>query len=266
MPVHNRPDIFLLFDKAVESVFSNSVIPKELVLVVDGPLALPFKEKVLEIATRYPIRVIWLPRNEGITNALNVGLSTIDSQWTMRADADDINLPNRFELQINALERGYELVGGAIEEVDSFGKFLAFKFSPGDEASIRKYARYRNPFNHMTVAFSTEMARKVGGYPNLAFKEDYALWALFLQQGAKVINLRDILVRATTGKSMFFRRGGRKGISAEIDLQRHLLACQLQSHVGAVGVAALRILILMLPAPFLTHFYMNFLRGGKKTN
>jgi glycosyltransferase involved in cell wall biosynthesis len=261
MPVHNRSDIFLLFDKAVESVFNNTVIPKELVLVVDGPLENNFQEKIHNLVSLYPIRVIWLPKNQGITNALNAGLASIDTQWTMRADADDINLLNRFQLQIEVLEQGFDLVGGAIEEVDMSGQLLAMKFPPVDEISIRRYARYRNPFNHMTVAFVTKVAKVLNGYPNLALKEDYGLWALFIKQGAKVINLNEVLVKATTGKAMYARRGGWESIQSEIKLQRHLMACEIQSPLMAILVALARIALLTLPATALSKFYMRYLRG-----
>ncbi len=261
MPVHNRADIFLLFDKAIESVFNNTVIPKELVLVVDGPLDSAFKQKIHELESRYSIKVIWLPENKGITFALNTGLAAIDTQWTMRADADDINLPNRFQLQVAALEQGFDLVGGAIEEVDQLGQLLAVKRPPEDAISIRKYAKYRNPFNHMTVAFVTKIAKDLGGYPYLALKEDYGLWTLFLKNGAKVINLKGILVRATTGRAMYARRGGWASIKSEIKLQRHLMGCKVQQPLLGVAVALARIALLALPPSILTTFYMRFLRG-----
>lgn len=264
MPVHNRADIFLIFDIAVESVFNNTILPKELVLVVDGHLEPSFKDKIQDLASRYPIRVIWLPQNKGITHALNAGLETINTQWTMRADADDLNLPNRFQLQIMALERGYDLVGGAIEEVDSSGELLAVKYSPEDEASIREYVKYRNPFNHMTVAFVTKIAKDVGGYPNLALKEDYGLWALFLERGAKVANLKDVLVRATTGRAMYARRGGWASIQSEILLQQHLIRCGVQSRVLGAAVALIRISLLALPASVLSNIYMSFLRSNSQ--
>jgi glycosyltransferase involved in cell wall biosynthesis len=261
MPVHNRADIFLLFDKVIESVFNNTVIPKELVLVVDGPLDSAFKQKIHELESRYSIKVIWVPENKGITFALNTGLAAIDTQWTMRADADDINLPNRFQLQVAALEQGFDLVGGAIEEVDHLGQLLAVKCPPEDAISIRKYVKYRNPFNHMTVAFVTKIAKELGGYPQLALKEDYGLWALFLKNGAKVINLKDILVRATTGRAMYARRGGWSSIQSEIKLQRHLIECKVQSNFMGILVALTRIALLALPASALTTFYMRFLRS-----
>lgn len=264
MPVHNRADIFTLFDAAVESVFNNTILPKVLVLVVDGPLESAFTEKIQNLSYRYPIRVIWLPQNEGITHALNTGLTAIDTQWTMRADADDMNLPNRFHLQIEALERGYDLVGGAIEEVDPSGKLLAVKYSPEDEASIRKYAKYRNPFNHMTVAFVTKIAKEIGGYPSLALKEDYGLWALFLERGAKVTNLKDVLVRATTGRATYARRGGLASIRSEVQLQQHLIKCGVQSRISGAVVSLIRISLLALPASALSNFYLHFLRNNSE--
>lgn len=153
------------------------------------------------------------------------------------------------------------MVGGAIEEVEPSGELIAVKYSPEDEASIRKYIRYRNPFNHMTVAFVTKIAKEVGGYPNLALKEDYGLWSLFLKRGAKVANLRDILVGATTGRAMYARRGCWASIKSEIRLQQHLIKCGVQSRVLGAVVALMRISLLALPASALSNFYMCFLRN-----
>jgi glycosyltransferase involved in cell wall biosynthesis len=261
MPVHNRADIFLLFEKAVLSVFENSVIPNEMVLVVDGPLDHQFHMIVIDLAERFPLRVIWLEKNLGLTEALNIGLDSIQTAWVMRADADDINLSNRFELQLQALDSGFDLVGGGIEEVDILGQFIALKLCPLSSDEILQYIKFRNPFNHMTVAFSTAIAKSLGGYPGISFKEDYALWALFLSSGAKVMNLKEVLVQATTGKAMYARRGGLKAILSEINLQKFLISCGLQSTFFGLTIGAIRVFLLMLPTSLLSIFYIKFLRN-----
>ena len=260
MPVYNREDLYQLFDRAVDSVYENSILPDDFILVVDGPVSEKFKSKINNFKNKYDFRIIWLEKNVGLTKALNIGLKEIETDWVFRADGDDYNHPDRFYEQMKLINDGYDLIGSSIREVDKNGEFIAFKNVPVSESDIRKYAKYRNPFNHMTIAFRTELVKECGGYPDVYLKEDYSLWASLLKCGAKVINSDKVLVDATTGSGMYARRGGLKYISSEYQLQKHLIKCGIKGIVSAVVVGAARSVIFILPSLFRGKFYESFLR------
>jgi glycosyltransferase involved in cell wall biosynthesis len=258
-----KKDNPLLFIKALESIFLNTIQPKKLVIVADGELSDQLQEVINEYSKFPYLKFIQLPKNRGLATALNAGLREITTKYTIRADADDFNHPNRFELLLEKLEEGYDLVGSAIKEVDKSGAFVAIRNPPQTEDDIKAFAIKRNPFNHMTVAFRTELVRQAGGYPSIFLKEDYALWATLLSMGCRVCNINSILVDATAGLEMFQRRGGFKYALAEIDLQTHLVRMKIKSPLVALIDGTLRSIIFLAPNVIREYVYVNFLRTMK---
>jgi len=259
MAVYHKDDSNLLH-LALESVYANSLKPAKVVLVQDGPVG----EELLNVIGEYKLRqdfcLVELPVNKGLANALNTGLRHITTPFVFRADADDYNLPDRFEKQILALESGYDLVGGAIKEVDISGKSIAIRSVPTSQDDIRRFISKRNPFNHMTVAYRRSAVTDLGGYPDIFLKEDYALWASMLANGAKMINLNEVLVNATAGSEMYKRRGGVKYVRSEIDMQTFLIKSGLQSALGAILIGISRSLVFLMPAFLRGIVYERFLR------
>lgn len=261
MAVYHKDSPELLY-MALESVYANTLQPSNVVLVQDGPIGQNLSEVIAKYQARKNFSLIELPFNKGLANALNVGLNYIDTPFVFRADADDYNLPDRFERQLVALQAGYDLVGGAIVEVDKDGKSIAMRQVPISEDDIRSFISKRNPFNHMTVAYRRSTIVNVGGYPEIFLKEDYALWALMLANGAKVKNLSETLVHATAGVNMYKRRGGLRYARSEIDIQLFLIKCGLQSIQGAIFIGLLRAIVFLMPSYFRGFIYEKFLRNS----
>ena len=142
------------------------------------------------------------------------------------------------------------------------GKQLAVRRAVAQHDDIRRYAAYRNPFNHMTVAYRTDLALRCGGYPNIHLKEDYALWALMLASGARALNLPDILVLATAGREMYRRRGGLRYALAEIALQRHLVRNGLKSPPAALLQGLARSIVFIFPSFIRGWIYEKILRNS----
>lgn len=261
MAVYQR-DSVALFESAVRSVYANSISPDASVLVVDGPIPPPLQEGIDSLRKRFGLLVVYLPENVGLAAALNTGLRHVHTQWVVRADADDYNVPNRFAMLAEAIsaDSSIDIIGGAIEEVDPDGNRLSVRRTVQEHEDIVQYAVHRNPFNHMTVAFRTELAVRCGGYPGIKLMEDYALWATLISLGARVANLRDVIVVATTGKDMYRRRGGMRYALSEIQLQRHLVRVGLKSIRMAVFHGMIRGSVFLMPSMVRGWIYERFLR------
>lgn len=261
MAVYERDDIFL-FEKAVESVFNNDLKPDAFILVVDGPVPNLLFNSIESLEDKYGIEVLYLNKNYGLAKALNAGLDLVRTEWIVRADADDLNVENRFSLQADFLKKegNIDIFGGAIQEVDRSGNLLAVRRTVETHDRIIKFAAQRNPFNHMTVAFKTKFAKMCGGYPDIHLKEDYALWASMLEAGAQAANMPDILVRATTGKDMYRRRGGIRYALAEIALQKHLMNVGLKSKYFAILHGLGRSTVFVMPSSIRAWIYKKILR------
>ena len=259
MSVYAKDDI-QLFIRAVLSVYRNSILPSDFILVVDGPVNSALEDQILRFERNFKIQVIWLTVNGGLANALNIGINKVKTEWVVRADSDDFNLPNRFEEQVKLMSPDIDLIGGAIQEVDREGHKLAIRRPPVSDIEIRKFAKYRNPFNHMTVAFRTELVLDCGGYPCIYLKEDYALWALMIKHGARTVNTSVILVEATTGRDMYKRRSGWRYAKAEIELQHHLVACGIKRGIAALIHGAARACVFLMPQFVRGLIYESLLR------
>lgn len=263
MSVYGRDDA-TLFDQALCSVYANTQPPVQLILVQDGPLG-PDLLAVVDRYRHHPgFTLVELPHNVGLAKALNEGLRHVTSPFVLRADADDVNLPDRFEKQLPLLAAGHDLVGGAIQEVSRDGRPIAIRMPPLEETAILRFARRRNPFNHMTVGFRLDMVLACGGYPDLHLKEDYGLWAAMLARRARVANLPDILVRATTGREMYQRRGGLRYVRSEVSLQRQLVRCGLQTWPSALLTGLMRSTVFLMPAGWRGLIYETLLRRPAK--
>lgn len=253
----DKPD---LFEKAVQSIFSNTLKPNDFILVVDGAVGADLARIILNAQNSFPIRIFWLAENQGLANALNVGLNHVRTEWVLRADADDYNLPYRFERQLVFMKEGFDLFGSAIVEVDKDGHYLGYRVTPCNASDIRLFSKLRNPFNHMTVGFRADFAKRCGGYPNIHLKEDYGLWASMMMNGASVANSPDVLVEATAGRDMYMRRGGWKYAKAEINLQMHLVKCNIKSLFPAITHGVLRAVFFLVPGVVRGFVYEKILR------
>lgn len=262
MAVYKGDDL-ILFKKAVKSIIDNKLRPSQFVLVADGPLQEEMFDFIKKITSEIDfLDVLFLNKNQGLVNALNQGLNMIKYPWVVRADADDINLPERFLVLANAVQNqpDLDLIGSAIVELDRDGNEIFIKAVPEKYSDIVKYLPYRNPFNHMSVAFRLEKVLYLGGYPNIYQKEDYALWVLMISKGAKVCNVNNVLVRATAGEDMYKRRSGFRSVFSEFHLQKLLVKCGFQVTLVAIFIGVARSLILILPNRLRAFIYENFLR------
>lgn len=253
-----------LFRRAIQSVFDNSIQASEFLIVQDGPLPNELTEIISEYQISHGLVTLALKENQGLAKALNHGLEALQNEFVFRADADDFNMPHRFEVQIRFLEEGYDLVGSAILEMEPDGEMIAVRMPPLTASNIRRRISTRNPFNHMTVAYRRSAVLDLGGYPNIYLKEDYALWAAMIAQHKRVINLADTLVQATAGSDMYRRRGGLNYVRSEIDLQRLLVSHGLQSSFKALIVGSLRSSVFLAPSALRGMFYQTFLRHRPK--
>lgn len=260
MPIYNRQDLCFLFKKAIESCLSNTVIPDKILIVADGPLNNEFESIVRSYEKNEIIEVLWLDKNCGLTKALNEGLKRINTRYVFRADGDDINRPERFEKQLEMLKDGNHLIGSCIAERDIDGKVLAIKSCPTSHEEIINFAKRRNPFNHMTVAFELDAIKRVGGYPDVYLKEDWALWALMIESGVKTENSPEILVDATADINMYARRGGLRTILSEMKMQKLLIDHLNKSILISIIDFFSKAFILALPARVRGYIYREFLR------
>lgn len=149
------------------------------------------------------------PLGFGLPACLNHALLRIPTDWVLKIDTDDINVPSRLEetQRLVELNPGAELVGAQLQEWTAlFGYPQDLRTVPTAHEEILRRGRWRNPFNGPTVAFRREQALALGGYPLVGANEDYALWGRFLKAGCLTANSPNVWVHQQAGPELVQRR------------------------------------------------------------
>lgn len=197
--------------EALDSVFHQTMLPGEVVLIEDGPLTKELYEVVEAYQKQYSvIRVHAFPQNVQLGRALEQGVRLCSNELVARMDTDDIAVPNRFEIQYQYMTAHPEVAvtGGLMEEFDDAGTIHQIKGMPETQQEILNYAKLRNPLNHMTVMFRRSEVLKAGNYRHFPYLEDYDLWSRLLAQKSECYNIQKVLVRARVSRQVYDRRGG----------------------------------------------------------
>jgi hypothetical protein len=263
MAVYGRDDP-VLFGAAMNSVIESEAAYDDFVLVVDGALPSALESVISSCACNLKFRTVRLECNVGLARALNAGLRVVETAWVLRADADDLNDMSRFSVQASVASRpdAPDVFGTWIVEVSPEGREIGVRETPVGHARIVEFARIRNPMNHMTVAYRTELVRQCNGYPTLHLREDYGLWIRCISAGARFDNIPQCLVRATAGAGMYLRRGGWRYARGELDLQASLVDAGLKTRRRAVVDGLLRASVFLAPAWLRMQVYQRRLRAG----
>lgn len=198
MSVYKKEEPVFL-EKALESIENQTVEPDQIVLVEDGPITTKLNTVIVNHEKMHPnlYDIVKLTRNQGLGEALRIGLEYCNYDWIARMDTDDISVNTRFERQLETIKNHPELsvLGGQIDEFsNSVSNIVGNRDVPLTQSEIEKFMKWRSPFNHPTVFIKKETLKKVGGYGNQGNLEDYYLWIKILNQGYKVMNIPDVLV------------------------------------------------------------------------
>ena len=87
--------------------------------------------------------MVWIPSKVGLDKALNLGILKCRNEIIFRADGDDINKTNRFEVQLPYLLDIYDIVGSYVDEYDEDDKYISTRKVPQTDKAILKMMPFR---------------------------------------------------------------------------------------------------------------------------
>ena len=242
--------------QCLNSLFSQTLLPDEIILIKDGPITAELELVVSDYASRYSIlKVISLPKNQGLGRALNEGLKHCSYDLVARMDTDDIAKSDRFEKQMKVFEEYPELdlVGAWIDEFEGTPQnILSVRRVPETSEQIGAYCKRRCPVNHPVVMFRKSAVQAAGGYLHFPLFEDYYLWVRMLKNGAKFYNIQESLLFFRTSPDMFKRRGGLKYAMDEL---------RFQNMMRKMGMIGWKRFVLNVSIRFPARIIPNSLRG-----
>lgn len=247
---------------SLDSIFNQTIKPTEVVLVEDGPLTAELDKVIEEYLQRHgEIKVVKLPRNIGLGNALNEGLKHCSCELVARMDTDDVCKPFRFERQLKLFEE-YPEVDVCSSWIDEFignaDNVVSQRRLPKTNEEIVKFAKGRCPINHPAVMYRRSKVLEVGGYQG--FPEDMFLWVKLLMNGAKFYNIQESLLYFRTSDDVYKRRGGWKYAMDDVKTQWAFYKMQFLSFPEMCKNVMIRVSVRLMPNSLRSLFYKKLLR------
>ncbi len=256
------------FVQALDSCLNQTLLPDQLIIVVDGPIGFDLRQIIDNYEIKFPfIETLYLKENMGRGVTKNHAISYSKFSFIAIMDADDICLPNRFQLQKEFLMANPKIdcVGSYIEE---------FNNAPGDLGIIRKVnlnhdgiltqGKYRQSMNHVTIMFKKQAFLSVGGYSSLRYTEDFIFFTKLLISGATFANLPVVLVNVRVAQNQFKKRSGMKYFQEEVSVFRLMYKLKFISLMTFFINVFIRLIFRFSPSIVLMLVYNNLLRKRVK--
>ncbi|MFH1047622.1 MAG: glycosyltransferase family 2 protein [Patescibacteria group bacterium] len=162
MPAYNAGQYIAA---AIESLLTQSFGDFELLIINDS--STDNTESVIIEYSKRDARVVLLQnaRGKGIVGALNTGLKEARGKYIARADADDLNHPDRFRLQVDYLDSHPDifLLGTGVEFFDDTG-YLFNMAHPSSSVEIAWRFVSRITYCHGTLMCRRAVFEALGEY------------------------------------------------------------------------------------------------------
>jgi glycosyltransferase involved in cell wall biosynthesis len=254
------------FKDCLESIFNQTLLPSEIIIIKDGIIQESINSIISEYINLNKISIVefQFETNQGMGIAFAKGVELCNSELIARMDADDICIPDRFELQHNqfAVNPILDICGGWMNEFnEKIEDILSVKTAPESHDAILKYSKKRNPFNHPTVMFKKMKCIEAGNYMPKKYYEDYNLWVRMLLKGAIGYNIPKALCYFRTNENFFLRRGDMSKLSDEVQAMYEFYKMNHISIFDFVHLLAIRVFFRILPSFIRKFLYQKLLRS-----
>lgn len=184
--------------EAIESVLNQTYQNFELIIVndcsSDGSVVI-----LQDYQKRYEcINLIHNESNLGLTKNLNLALSIAKGEYIARMDADDVCDIERFQKQIDFLNKNesIDILGTFTYDVDGDGKTIRSRTVPVTHNEIMTMLPKLSPIVHPSVMFRRERLAKIGFYnPKYRTSQDLEMWFRAAGAGLKFHNIPEYLFK-----------------------------------------------------------------------
>lgn len=184
-------------DKAINSIVNQTYTNWELIMCDDASTDNTYVV-AKEYEKKYPNKIIVLKNevNMRLAASLNRCIEVATGEYIARMDADDECVQNRFEKQVDFLNKNveYDVVGSArfLNDESGYMKITKVKENPN-----KMDLKYGTPFAHPTIMIRKECINQLNGYqvlPRTIRGQDLDLWFRFFASGYKGYNLKEPLL------------------------------------------------------------------------
>ncbi len=249
--INDKPD---WFEASINSIINQTIPPKQIVVVKDGPINSDIDKYINTIKnnkiniefTIYESKI-----NLGRGNTLNPAIDLSKYELISLMDSDDISRLDRFEKQLKFFKNNphVDILGGQIEE---------FHNIPGDTGRIRKVSikhdeiikssRTFCPMNNVSIMMKKKAILNIGGFIGArGVQEDYILWVKLMSEDYKFANIKDILVDVRVN-DLQNRRRGFTYILEEIKMQKLFYNLKHISFIKMILNIVIRVISRLMPS------------------
>jgi glycosyltransferase involved in cell wall biosynthesis len=237
------------------SIINQRVPPAEVVLVKDGPLTNELDRVISQYCNKGTFKIISLTKNMGLSAALSIGLTACSHSFIARMDADDISRVDRFQKQLEYIQKtNADVVGSWANAIDDDGNIKYVLKVPTENSRIHQLI-WTCPFIHPSVMYRKIAITGVGGYQPESGprQDDYDLWFRCSAQNLKFFNIPEPL--------LFYRFSSQNIMRNNIKVGWYRLIVGLKgcrkvkaNMIGYLGVT-IPFIRSILPSPLNYYFY-----------
>ncbi len=193
MPVYNG-EAYLA--ESISSILAQTYADFELIIINDG--STDSSSQVIQSFRDPRIRSYSQP-NQGLPATLNRAIGLARGIYLARQDQDDVSLPDRFEKQVDLLERNPEYgIVGTWSSIRVGTQDTEYGHShPLDNETLKFNLLFSTYFVHSSVMLRKAVFEKVGLYSTEKSRqpEDFELWSRVVRDGRfKVANIPERLI------------------------------------------------------------------------
>lgn len=144
------------------------------------------------------VSVYRFPERKGFVESLNEGLKCAKGSFIARMDGDDLALSERIDKEVDYLLKNPDIavVGGQMDIMDEGGTVVSHRSYPTGGLKLWLFSCARNPLAHPTIMMRRDIVDKGYRYnENLKMSEDLDFWLRLINDGYKVANLSDTVLR-----------------------------------------------------------------------
>jgi glycosyltransferase involved in cell wall biosynthesis len=193
--------------EALASIQSQTFSDIEIVVVDDGSTDRTLRIVEEHASTDRRITVVRRPQNQGLSAALNFGLTFCSASFIARMDGDDIALPTKLEKQLRFLEENPDIsiVGCTTAAIDQSGRLipgLGVSQKPFTQKAVAGTMLLAPPCSHIWLA-RREAYDALSGYREIEVAEDYDFLLRAISAGYRITNLPEplMLIRTRSGNA-----------------------------------------------------------------
>ena len=204
MSVYKEPLEWL--HQSIDSILNQTISDFEFIIICDNP---GYKEGI-ELLEAYKMKdkrivLVFNEQNIGLTKSLNKGLAIAKGEYIARMDADDISLPDRFDVQLSFMEKNpnVDVCHTNFSFIDKKGIITKYSVVPHKRTN-QDLLFCRNIVGHPTVLFKQSLLDLRTPFYNENYRsaQDYELWTYLTLNGIQInfVNSIQLQYRVTNNQ------------------------------------------------------------------